>query len=202
MIATGLMTGCPGWLKGLPEHYGTTFAMSQSLRTPQVYRRGLLARFVEGLRYGGGIGQWSWLIHRLTGLGILLFLVIHIVDTFFVVAFPALYDHTVAIYSGIVSGLHPSVNGYYWPLRWVFRLSELGLIASVHFHALNGIRIVLFDFWPKAVNHQKSLFNAVQIVFWIIMLLVTIRVVSPLFSAPEHVPVLKTASTSVIEPSR
>lgn len=176
--------------------------MSQSLRTPQVYRRGFRDRLVEGLRYGGGVGQWSWLIHRLTGLGILLFLVIHIVDTFFVVAFPALYDHTVAIYSGIISGLHPTVNGYYWPLRWVFRLGELGLIASVLFHALNGIRIVLFDFWPKAVNHQKTLFNAVQIVFWVIMILVTIRVVSPLFSAPEHVPVLKTASAPAMVPSR
>src|SRR4051812_29485902 len=54
-------------------------------KDPRYYRRGAWARFVEGLRYGGGIGQWSWLVHRVTGLGILLFLVIHVLDTFFVV---------------------------------------------------------------------------------------------------------------------
>ena len=58
--------------------------------------------FVEGLRYGGGVGQWSWLAHRLTGLGVLFFLVIHIIDTFLVVAFPAEYDFTVSIYGGTV----------------------------------------------------------------------------------------------------
>ena len=168
--------------------------MSQPLHAPRVYRRGVRDRIVEGLRYGGGIGQWSWLVHRLTGIGILLFLIVHVIDTFFVVAFPGLYDHTVAIYGGMVSGLHPSVNGYYWPLRWLFRIGELGLIAAVLFHALNGVRIVLFDFWPKAVHYQKPLFRAVQIAFWIIMALVTIRVVSPLFSVPEHMQTLKTAS--------
>jgi len=160
--------------------------MADTTRVPKYYVRGFRERITEGLRYGGGVGQWSWLVHRITGIGILLFLIIHVIDTFFVVAFPALYDHTVAIYGGIVSGIDPSVNGYYWPLRWAFRLGELGLIACVLFHAINGVRIVLFDFWPKAVNYQKQLFRVVQITFWVIMLLVTIRVVSPLFSVPEH----------------
>ena len=64
---------------------------SPTLRSPRVYHRGAWSRFIEGLRYGGGVGQWAWLIHRVTGLGILLFLVIHIVNTFLVVAFPAEY---------------------------------------------------------------------------------------------------------------
>src|SRR5579875_3770564 len=62
---------------------GTFLLMDQpSPRGPHYYRRGFWERMGEGLRYGGGVGQWSWLIHRLTGLGVLLFLVIHIVDTF------------------------------------------------------------------------------------------------------------------------
>jgi succinate dehydrogenase / fumarate reductase cytochrome b subunit len=170
--------------------------MSQIPHVPKYYQRGLRDRITEGLRYGGGVGQWSWLIHRLTGLGILLFLIIHVVDTFFVVAFPALYDHTVAIYGGTISGVGEGINGYYWPLRWAFRLGELGLIASVLFHALNGVRIVLLDFWPKGVMYQKQLFRIVQIAFWVIMLLVTIRVVAPLFNAPEHLPAAKTASVT------
>src|SRR5262245_24535804 len=102
--------------------------MSQTLRSPRVYRRGSWSTFVEGLRYGGGIGQWSWLIHRVAGLGILLYLVAHITDTFFVVVDPAWYDHALALYGGWWSGQ------YYWPLRWAFRIGEVGLIASVLFH--------------------------------------------------------------------
>jgi len=153
--------------------------MSQTLRSPRVYRRGAWARLVEGLRYGGGVGQWSWLLHRITGLGIALFLVVHIIDTFLVVAYPAEYDFTVAIYGGTFAGT------YYWPLRWGFRISELALIACVVFHAVNGVRIVLFDFWPRAAQLQRTIFWVVMVVFWAIMLPVTFVVLGALLSAPS-----------------
>lgn len=154
--------------------------MSQTLRSPRVYRRGSWSLFVEGLRYGGGIGQWSWLAHRLTGLGVLVFLIVHVIDTFLVVAFPAEYDFTVSIYGGTFNGT------YYWPLRWLFRVAELGLIASVVFHAVNGVRIVLWDFWPSAARYQKQLFWGVMIAFFGIMIPVTFWVLSALASAPAH----------------
>ncbi len=155
--------------------------MSQpSPHAPKYYRRNFWERTSEGLRYGGGIGQWSWLIHRLTGLGVLLFLVIHIVDTFLVVAFPASYDWTVAIYGGTFDGT------YYWPLRWAFRLGELGLIGSVLFHSVNGVRIVLFDFWPAAAQYQKQLFTAVAVIFFGVMIPLTAWVIYPLTKPPVH----------------
>ena len=48
--------------------------MPTSPRSPQNYRPGLAARLIDGFRYGGGLGQWSWLLQRLTGLGIVFFL--------------------------------------------------------------------------------------------------------------------------------
>jgi succinate dehydrogenase / fumarate reductase cytochrome b subunit len=152
--------------------------MSQTPQGPRYYRRGQWARFAEGLRYGGGVGQWSWLLHRITGLGIALFLVVHIIDTFLVVAYPAEYDFTVAIYGGTLAGT------YYWPLRWGFRIAELALIMCVVFHAINGVRIVLFDFWPRAVVYQQQLFWAVLILFAGIMLPVTFVVLSALAGSP------------------
>jgi succinate dehydrogenase / fumarate reductase cytochrome b subunit len=152
--------------------------MSQAPHGPRYYRRGLWSRIVEGFRYGGGVGQWSTLIHRVTGLGIALFLTVHIIDTFLVVAFPAEYDFTVAIYGGTFAGQ------YYWPLRWAFRVSELALIACVVFHAVNGIRIVLFDFWPGATDFHQQLFWAAMIVFCGIMLPVCVVVLSALASSP------------------
>jgi succinate dehydrogenase / fumarate reductase cytochrome b subunit len=153
---------------------------SSTLRTPRAYRRGPWARFIEGLRYGGGVGQWSWLIHRITGLGVLLFLVIHIIDTFLVVAYPAEYDFTVDIYGGVFNGT------YYPPLRWLFRFAELGLIACVLFHSINGVRIVLFDFWPGASDHQRRIFWIALGVFVLIMLPVTWVVLAALAGQPGH----------------
>jgi succinate dehydrogenase / fumarate reductase, cytochrome b subunit len=153
---------------------------TRTARVPQTYRRSGWSRIVEGLRYGGGIGQWSWLLHRVTGLGILFFLIIHILDTFFVVAWPAEYDWTVDLYGGVVSGT------YYVPLRWAFRAAELGLIACVVFHAVNGLRIVWFDFWPESAEHQKIAFRVATIVFVLIMIPVTWVVLSALADTPGH----------------
>jgi succinate dehydrogenase / fumarate reductase, cytochrome b subunit len=36
---------------------------------------------VTALRYKGRTGMWMWLLHRVTGLGILAFLIIHVVET-------------------------------------------------------------------------------------------------------------------------
>lgn len=155
--------------------------MAQSLvKGPRAYQPGLWARLRAGLRYDGGLGQRAWLVHRITGIGIALFLLIHIVDTFIVVAYPRLYDHTVSIYGGVFNG------SYFWPLRWAFRVGELGLIACVVFHAVNGVRIIAFDFWPALSQRRQAITAAVIVAFWAIMIPVTIWVLIPLVSTPNH----------------
>lgn len=149
-----------------------------------MYRPGLWTRLAEGLRYGGGVGQWAWLFHRVTGLGILLFLVLHILDTFFVVAYPGLYDHTVSLYSGRIMNAEGKAD-YYWFLRWGFRISELLLIACVVFHAVNGVRIVTVDLWPRTAHRQKRFFQVVMVVFLAIMLVVAFFVFKPLTETPH-----------------
>ncbi len=87
---------------------------------------------VDGsLRYRGREGQWSFLLHRITGLGTLLFLAIHILDTATVYFFPELYDHAIAIYQSTP-----------------FMIGEIALVFSVLYHGANGIRIALFDLYP------------------------------------------------------
>lgn len=147
---------------------------------PAPYKPSWSARIVDGLRYGGGIGQWSWLAHRASGLGILFFLVIHITDTFLVIAFPYTYDHTVALYGGVWFD-----GKYYWPLRWAFRVGELGLIASVLFHAVNGCGVILYDFWSRGTLYRRTILKVVQFVFWGLMIPATIAVLLPLRHPPE-----------------
>jgi succinate dehydrogenase / fumarate reductase, cytochrome b subunit len=96
--------------------------------------------FGSALRYKGREGMWTWMLHRVTGLGILLFLILHVADTALVVYRPDWYDHALSLYK------HP-----------VFRVGEVAIYFSVLYHALNGMRIVIQDFWPVAMRHQKKL---------------------------------------------
>jgi succinate dehydrogenase / fumarate reductase, cytochrome b subunit len=84
------------------------------------------------LRYRGREGQLSFLLHRLTGLGTLLFLTIHILDTATVYFYPQLYDHAIAIYQ-----------------TTLFGVGEMFLVFSVLYHGMNGLRITLFDWKPN-----------------------------------------------------
>jgi succinate dehydrogenase / fumarate reductase cytochrome b subunit len=97
-------------------------------------------RLTESLRYKGREGMWTWMLHRVTGLGILFFLIIHVVDTAVVIYWPSFYDESLEIYR------HP-----------LFRLGELAIFFSVLYHALNGLRIIIQDFWPHAMRHQRKL---------------------------------------------
>ncbi len=80
--------------------------------------------------YRGKEGHWSFLLHRLTGLGVVLFLAIHIVDTSFVYFFPHLYEEVIKLYRSTLFGL-----------------GEIGLVFALFYHGVNGIRIAYLDIW-------------------------------------------------------
>lgn len=99
----------------------------------------LVVTITETLRYRGAIGQWSWVLHRVTGLGVLFFLILHVIDTSWSVFYPTLYEHAIKIYQS--------------PL---FTIGEFALVAAVVYHALNGIRIAVFDYRPDLWKHQQK----------------------------------------------
>jgi len=111
--------------------------------------------------YQGGVGQWAWLLHRLSGIGVLFFLVFHILDTALVLLGPDLYNWIIGLYR------HP-----------LFGITEIGLFAAVLFHALNGLRIIAVDFKPELSIHHKKLFKVVLILFFIIYIPVVIIMVN------------------------
>jgi succinate dehydrogenase / fumarate reductase cytochrome b subunit len=104
----------------------------------------------KGPFYRGGIGQWSWAAHRITGILVLAFLFGHIVDTFAIGFGPELYDKTISLYK-----------------QWWFMPIEVALIAATLYHALNGLRIILFDFWPNLALKQRP-FAYAQLVLFLI----------------------------------
>jgi len=82
------------------------------------------------ITYRGQEGHYAFLLHRLTGLGTLLFLIIHILDTATVYYFPSLYEHAIELYRSTP-----------------FMIGEMGLVFSVIYHGINGIRIALVDLY-------------------------------------------------------
>ena len=93
-----------------------------------------------GTLYKGSPGQWSWLAHRITGVAVILFLFAHVVDTAVVGWGPEAYDRVVAVYH-----------------NWVVKVLELGLVAAVLFHAINGVKIMVFDFWPSTTRYMRPI---------------------------------------------
>jgi succinate dehydrogenase / fumarate reductase cytochrome b subunit len=66
---------------------------------------------------------------------------------------------------------------YHHPL---IRLLELGLVAAVVYHALNGVRIMLFDFWPKASDWERQLSIGTIGLFVAAMVPITYLMVRPI----------------------
>ena len=97
---------------------------------------------ISELRTGTGRWRLAWILHRGSGLGLLAFLVIHVGDTALIRLGPTYYNAVLAIYR----------NGF-------FRALETVLLVAVLFHAFNGVRITVMDFWPGWGRHQRALIN-------------------------------------------
>ena len=121
------------------------------------------------LRYRGREGMWTWMLHRATGLGVLFFLVVHVVDTGLIVFSPELYDEALVLYKNPV-----------------FRFAELLIFFAVLFHAANGLRIVIQDFWPAVMQRQRQLAWAATAIVVLAMLPITWIMVAPLFGLRDE----------------
>ena len=99
-----------------------------------------MASSPAGTLYRGREGMWSWVAHRITGVALFFFLFAHVIDT--------------AMVTGLARGLQRRIETYKNP---VVGLMEVGLVAAFLFHALNGMRIILVDFWAKGPRYQRQM---------------------------------------------
>jgi succinate dehydrogenase / fumarate reductase cytochrome b subunit len=108
----------------------------------------ILSTTIDLLSYRGGAGQWTYALHRLSGIGILVFLAAHVVDTALIGWGPEVYNKAIALYR------HP-----------FFRINEVVLFAAVLYHALNGIRVIVVDMVPGATRYNKQLLAVETVLF-------------------------------------
>jgi succinate dehydrogenase / fumarate reductase cytochrome b subunit len=105
-----------------------------------------------GTLYRGYTGMWSWVLHRITGVAIFFFLLVHILDTALVRVSPEAYNAIMSSYKTPIMGL-----------------GEIALVGAIVFHALNGLRIILVDFWSKGVKYQRTMFWIV-LGLWVVLM--------------------------------
>jgi succinate dehydrogenase subunit C (EC 1.3.5.1) len=103
--------------------------------------------------YKGDPGMWSWVLHRITGATIFFFLFVHVLDTALVRVSPQAYNEVIETYKTPIVGL-----------------MEMGLVAAVLFHALNGIRVILIDFWQQGPRYQRQMLAVAVGVFAVVLI--------------------------------
>lgn len=101
-----------------------------------------------GTLYRGREGMWSWVLHRITGVAIFFFLLVHILDTALIRVSPEAYDAVIGTYKTPIMGL-----------------GEIGLVAAIGLHALNGLRIIAIDFLSIGPRIQRLMFWIVVVVW-------------------------------------
>ena len=86
-----------------------------------------------GLRYKGQGPYLTFVLHRIGGLGMAVFITVHILSSFL---------------GGSIGGF---LNNVYE--NWAF---QIFIFFCVLFHAINGLRITLLDLFPKLLEHSKE----------------------------------------------
>jgi succinate dehydrogenase / fumarate reductase cytochrome b subunit len=87
----------------------------------------------KALRYKGQGPMLTYVLHRIGGLSMAIFVTIHILSTF--------VGTKVGVYT----------NSIYE--NWIF---QIFLFFFVLFHVINGLRITLLDLFPSLIEHQRE----------------------------------------------
>ena len=90
-------------------------------------------------------GMWAWILHRITGLGLVFYILLHtILMGASLLSGKEDFDATLSVLMG-----NP-----------VFEVLDIMLLGAVLYHGFNGIRILLFDMGiGVSVNSQKNIFR-------------------------------------------
>lgn len=116
------------------------------------------------LRYRGSEGMLAWAFHRVSGVAIWAFILLHVLDIWLVGVNSELYDEVLVIYASPFGRVMESLLG-----------------AALLYHALNGLRIIIMDFWPSMTRYHKQLWYMSWVLFVLIGLPILIQIMVPAF---------------------
>ena len=94
----------------------------------------------QALAYRGGQPMTAWLLHRITGIGIVFFVSMHVFAAFFVYGV-----------KGPTADIANALTGFFEALPM-----QIFMLFSVMYHAVNGLRIVVLDMWPAMHRFNRE----------------------------------------------
>jgi succinate dehydrogenase / fumarate reductase cytochrome b subunit len=90
-----------------------------------------------GAKYKGGGPMLSWILHRISGLAIIIFVALHALASF--------------LSQQLGSDLGITINIIYESIYF-----QLFIVFCALFHGVNGLRIIILDIWPRLIRYQKE----------------------------------------------
>ena len=110
-----------------------------------------MIRIPNQLRYRPREGMLAWAFHRVSGIGIFAFVLLHVLGIYLVGGNPKLYDEVLAFYASIPG-----------------RFLEVLLGAALLYHSLNGLRIIIIDLWPRMTAYHRILWWGSWVIFIVV----------------------------------
>jgi succinate dehydrogenase / fumarate reductase cytochrome b subunit len=107
---------------------------------------------------GRRLGGWAFALNRITGLGVLAYLYLHLLVLSMLARGPEMWDSFVAV------ALNPLVL-----------VMDVVLLAGLLIHGLNGIRVTLVGVGLVA-SRQKALFVALMVVALLVLVTGAVRI--------------------------
>ena len=92
---------------------------------------------LDGLRYKGGGTMVTWMLHRISGLGIIIFVALHVIAAFLLTQYGSDFGKVInSVYEA-------------WPF-------QAFIYFCIIFHVLNGTRVIILDVWPQLLQYQHE----------------------------------------------
>lgn len=118
--------------------------------------------------YKGKTGQWAFVLHRITGFLVFAFILLHVVDVSTVNS-PRIYNAIHRLYGNVF-----------------LRLFEVGLLFGLLYHALNGLRVIMIDFFPSAIKNERGVFIFMLSLASVLTVAGGVIILRPFFTGSVH----------------
>jgi succinate dehydrogenase / fumarate reductase cytochrome b subunit len=95
---------------------------------------------LQALAYRGGLPMVAWLLHRISGLGIVCFVSMHVVAAFFLYAA-----------GGVTGTVANALTDFYESVPM-----QIFILFAMLYHGINGLRIIILDMWPGLMRYNRE----------------------------------------------
>lgn len=99
------------------------------------------------------VGMWAWLIQRISGVALVLFVAAHVV---------AISQANLAL-TGPLFAMFDGLRNPFWSVDRTVLVIDLLMLGIIAFHGMNGIRIVFFDLGVSVGLRSH------KVLFWVLI---------------------------------